>query len=197
MTTHAVFTAPALDASSLDPAARQERLAGRVGRLRTRTGTGSLDRWLLLVGGVLIPLGFLLVIMGWIGASRTPYLFEQIPYMISGGLLGIALVFAGGFVYFAYWQTLLVRESRTAREDLQAALARIEVLLASGAVGAPDVAVPAPNGLVTGLVATSTGSMLHRPDCAVVAGRTNLRAASADEPGLTACGLCEPLAASS
>lgn len=190
MTTTSVFDAPATD-----PAARQERLAGRVGRLRTRTGTGSLDRWLLLLGGVLLPLGFLVIVMGWIGAAGTPYLFEQVPYLISGGLLGSALVFAGGFVYFAYWQTLLVRESRTAREDLQAALARIEALLATGAAGA-SLAPTTTNGQ-TGLVATSTGSMIHRPDCAVVAGRTNLRPAAPDEPGLTACGLCQPLAVTS
>ena len=188
--TTSVYNAPVVDSS-----ARQERLAGRVSRLRTRTGAGSLDRWLLLTGGVLIPLGFLVVVMGWIGASRTPLLFEQIPYMISGGLLGLALVVAGGFVYFAYWQTLLVRESRTAREDLQAALGRLEVLLSASLTGGASSAPTTPNG-PSGLVVTATGSMLHRPDCAVVAGRPNLRAASPDEPGLTACGLCDPLAVS-
>jgi hypothetical protein len=186
--TTSVYNAPVIDSS-----ARQERLAGRVSRLRTRTGTGSLDRWLLLTGGVLIPLGFLVVVLGWIGASRTPLLFEQIPYMISGGLLGLALVVAGGFVFFAYCQTLLVRESRTAREDLQAALARLEVLLSASLTGGASTAPTTPNGQ-PGLVVTATGSMLHRPDCAVVVGRTNLRAASPDEPGLTACGLCDPLA---
>ena len=189
------MTTTALNAPVLDSTARQERLAGRVSRLRTRTGTGNLDRWLLLLGGVLIPLGFLLVVMGWIGASRTPYLFEQIPYMISGGLLGIGLVFAGGFVYFAYWQTLLVRESRTAREDLAAALSRLEHLLAVSVAGTAAEAAAANGESHTGLVATATGSMIHRPEFAVVAGRTNLRAASPDEPGLTACGLCEPLTA--
>jgi hypothetical protein len=179
----------------LDPVARQERLAGRVGRLRTRGGGGNLDRWLLLTGGVLMPLGFLLVVLGWIGASRTPLLFEQIPYMISGGLLGLALVFTGGFVYFAYWQTLLVRESRTAREDLQASLGRLEALLAAGGAVGQAANPDNVNGHVSGLVATATGTMLHRPECAVVAGRPNLRAASPDEPGLTACGLCEPLVA--
>jgi hypothetical protein len=179
----------------LGPAARQERLAGRVGRLRTRGGDGNLDRWLLLLGGVLMPLGFLLVVLGWIGASGTGLLFEQIPYMISGGLLGLALVVAGGFVYFAYWQTLLVREGRTAREDLQASLARVEELLAASLTGVASTAAVSANGQ-PGLVATSTGSMVHRPDCAVVAGRPNLRAASPDEAGLTACGLCDPLAVS-
>lgn len=186
------MTTTVYDAPVLDSVARQERLAGRVSRLRTRTGVGNLDRWLLLLGGVLMPLGFLLVIMGWIGASRTPLLFEQIPYMISGGLLGIALVFVGGFVYFAYWQTLLVRESRTAREDLQAALSRLEVLLAANLTGGASTAPASPNGQ-PGLVATATGSMLHRPECAVVVGRPTLRAASPDEPGLSACGLCDPL----
>ncbi len=179
---------------SVDPAARQERLASRVARLRSRGGGGNLDRWLLLVGGVLMPLGFLVVTLGWIGASGTPLLFEQIPYLISGGLLGLALVFAGGFVYFAYWQTLLVRESRTAREDLQASLSRLEVMLSASLSNGAATAPVAPNGQA-GLVATATGSMVHRADCAVVVGRKNLRPASADEPGLTPCGLCQPLTA--
>ena len=189
------MTTSVYNATAIDSSARQERLAGRVSRLRTRTGAGSLDRWLLLTGGVLIPLGFLVVVMGWIGASRTPLLFEQIPYMISGGLLGLALVVAGGFVYFAYWQTLLVRESRKGREDLQASLARLETLLASGAMiggsfdGGPAVGS---NGHAQ-YVATATGTMIHRPDCVAVANRPNLRAVPADAPGLTACGLCEPL----
>src|SRR4051812_35297534 len=188
-------TAPETGTEAVDPMVRQERLAGRVGKLRTRSGSRNLDRWLLLTGGALMPLGFLLIILGWIGASGTPLLFEQIPYLISGGLLGLALVFAGGFVYFAYWQTLLVRESRTAREDLQASLARVEALLAAGAGMSVDV--PSQGGGYNGpapLVVPATGTMPHRPDCAVVAGRPNLREASPDEPGLTACGLCDPLA---
>ena len=186
----------AVGAETTDPLVRQERLAGRVGRLRSRGGNGSLDRWLLLTGGALMPLGFLLVLLGWAGASHTPLLFEQIPYMISGGLLGVALVFAGGFVYFAYWLTLLVRESRKGREDLQASLSRLEALLASGAMlGGSFEGVPqAGNNGHAQYVATATGTMIHRPDCVAVANRPNLRAVSPDAPGLTACGLCEPLA---
>src|SRR3954469_6894409 len=193
-------TAPEADpyaaTEAVDPMVRQERLAGRVGKLRTRSGSRNLDRWLLLTGGALMPLGFLLIILGWVGASHTPLLFEQIPYMISGGLLGIALVFAGGFVYFAYWMTLLVRESRTAREDLQASLSRLENLLASGAMIGGSFApadYDSSNGHAS-FVATATGTMIHRPDCVAVANRDGLRAVSPDTPGYTACGLCEPLA---
>src|SRR5207245_1527483 len=40
-----------------DAGARQARLSRAVARLRSRSGSGSLDRWLLVVGGTLAPLG--------------------------------------------------------------------------------------------------------------------------------------------
>jgi CHASE3 domain sensor protein len=98
--------------------ARRERLAARAQALRTRARAGTFDRWLLIVGGVLVPLGILLVVLGWLGASNTPVVFEQIPFVISGGLLGLALVFIGVMTYFAYWLTLLIRESREQRRQL-------------------------------------------------------------------------------
>ena len=182
-------------AEKQDALARQERLAGRVSRLRSRRSDGNRDRWLLLTGGALMPLGCLFVLLGWVGAAGTPLVFEQIPYMISGGLLGVSLVFCGGFVYFAYWQTVLVRESRTGRENLQASFVRLELLLTGS--GNVDFG---PGG--TGgdghqrFVATATGSMIHRPNCSAVADRPNLRVVSPQTPGLTLCGLCTPFAVS-
>src|SRR3954470_10799412 len=161
------MSAPAQTLSKAPGAAaeRQTRLATRVKTLRTRAAAGQLDRWLLVVGGVLLPLGVLLIVLGWVGASRTILPFEQIPYLVSGGLLGLAFVIIGGFVYFAYWQTLLVRDNRAERQDLLDALGRIERLLANGAVAGG-------NGRATSydeeqLVATETGSMIHRQDCPV------------------------------
>ena len=186
--------------TTIDADLRQERLASNVQGLRVPRATFSFsDRWMLVVGGTLLPLGVLLVLLGWYGASHTVLLFEQVPYLISGGVLGLALVIGGGFVYFAYWMTLLVRESRTAREDLQASLSRLENLLASGAmigggyIAAHDDSAESYNGH-TSFVATATGTMIHRPDCVAVANRDGLRAVSPDTPGYTACGLCEPLA---
>ncbi len=177
--------------TTLDTAAllRQERLAEQVGGLRGRRGLAS-DRWMLLAGGLLLPLGLVLVLLGWWGASHTVFLFEQVPYLLSGGVLGLALVIAGGFVYFAYWLTLLVRESRLGREELAAALLRVERLLEQGA--APRTA-RTPGAASGRLVATKAGTMLHRPDCVAVDGRDNLRSVTADTPGLTPCKLCDPL----
>jgi hypothetical protein len=172
-------TAPIAEASP------STRLASRVARLRTRAAAGQYDRWLLIIGGFLLPLGVLVIILGWVGASHTPYLFQQNDYLISGGVLGLGLVVAGGFVYFAYWLTLMVRESRSRDRELVSALGRIESLLAGG-----SAAVPAAAGE---LVATATGTMLHRPDCPIVAGRDNLRRVRAGTPGFEPCKICQPL----
>src|SRR3546814_4469072 len=78
------------------------------------------------MGGVIAPLGVVIVLLGWLGASRTPHVFEQVPYLISGGLLGIALVFLGAFFYFAHWLTELVREHRTQSAAIVDALTRLQ-----------------------------------------------------------------------
>ena len=167
------------------------RLADSISRLRTRAAGGGLDRWLLIIGGTLMPLGVLLILLGWLGASRTPFPFEQTPYLISGGILGLAFVISGGFVYFAYWQTIRVRESRTQTQEITSALARVEALLASGASTAGGPAVTA------GFVATPNGSIFHRPDCPVVAGRTDLSKVDPKRTKLEPCRICTPLETSS
>ena len=185
--------------TSLDPAltgarsteqgrSRSARLAERVARLRTRSTTGAYDRWLLIIGGVLMPLGVLLILLGWLGASHTPLPFEQTPYLISGGLLGLGLVFAGGFVYFAYWQTVRIRESREQTAQLTSALGRLEALLTTAGVAGNDSAA------TTTYVATANGSIFHRQECTVVAGRTDLRRIDPDRDGLAPCRICDPLA---
>lgn len=167
-------------------------LAEQVRAIRGRGRTGRADVWMLYVGGTLMPLGGLLILLGWLGASRTPFLFEQTPYLISGGLLGVALVIAGGFVYFGYWQSLRIRESRQQSEELTAAVARLETLLASGhSVADGDSGAGAQTAR---FVATPQGSIFHRPDCTIVAGRTQLRRVDPDRDDLSPCQICEPLA---
>jgi hypothetical protein len=189
-----------------ESAGRQDRLASAVRGLRTKAGGTDGARLLLFFGGILLPLGFVVILLGWIGASHTVNLFEQIPYAISGGMLGMALVFAGGFCYFAYWLTQLVYAARRDNADTRILLERIEELLASGASFS---AVPAVDGAATRgrlsaapattsatFFATPTGTMFHVASCPAVAGRENLREVDGDEEGLTPCKICEPLASS-
>jgi hypothetical protein len=180
-------TTPPTFASSA--ASRIDRLSEQVQRLRTRASSGGLDRWLLVVGGVLMPLGVILILLGWAGAARTPLPFEQNDYLISGGILGLALVVAGGFTYFAYWQTVRIRESRAQAAELTSAVNRLEALLSGGAAAGGAVAAPKQQTFV----ATATGSIFHRPDCAAVAGREDLTKVDAAKTKLRPCRICTPL----
>ena len=122
-------------------AARYATLTARAQGLRTRSGAGDHSRWLAPVGAILTSLGFALVILGWMGSSRTVLVFEQLPYLISGGLLGLGFVIAGAFAFFAHWLTLVLQEARRDRqqsERMAASLERIEALLSARAADEGD-----------------------------------------------------------
>jgi hypothetical protein len=178
-------------------AKRLQRLADGVRQLRTGGALRLNERILMVLGGVLAPLGLVLILVGWNGAAHTPNLFEQIPYAISGGLFGLGLLFLGSFCYFAHWTTELVKEHRAQSAAIVEAISRLEdVVRQQGpAVATAD---PSATGISTALngvalVATEKGTMAHRPDCVVVAGKAGLRAVAADEQ-LVPCKLCDPYA---
>jgi hypothetical protein len=97
---------------------RYEGLTKRAQGLRvSRRPSGPV--LLLVIGSVLTSLGLLLVALGWLGASHTILVFEQIPYLISGGIFGGCLVVAGSLTYFAYWVTKVNDQSRRAADSLE------------------------------------------------------------------------------
>ena len=90
-----------------------EDLGSRLERIKARrVQRPPNDRWMLVLGGTLLPLGLASVVLGWAGVTHTVYLYDQLTYLASGSLVGLALVIVGGFVYFTYWQTVQVREAR-------------------------------------------------------------------------------------
>jgi hypothetical protein len=165
---------------------RQARLAAAVKNLRTRQSLTSMpvDRWVLIVGAIMVPLGVALIILGWYGASHKPLIIQQFPYLISGGILGLGLMITGGLAYFGYWITRLVHENRDHTQQLLLAIEKL------GALAIEDEApAAAGNGM---LVATATGNMLHRPDCPVVANREGVRRVKANTKGFVPCKICDP-----
>jgi hypothetical protein len=67
-----------------------------------------MNSWLFLrrqwdrVGAwVAIGLGALTLLLGWIGVSHTAYPAEQLPYIVSGGLLGIFLLGVGATLWLS------------------------------------------------------------------------------------------------
>jgi len=45
--------------------------------------------------------GIAAVVIGWIGSQGTIFTFEQVPYLISGGLLGTCLVVVGAALWIS------------------------------------------------------------------------------------------------
>lgn len=158
------------------------------------------DRVLAMAGATALPLGFVAIFLGWYGASRTPFLFEQVPYLISGGLLGVALVLAGGLLFFGSWFARLAEQDRIASQDLVDALTDLHDAVVEQAqafatgvsASAPTATVGSASGGPRTLVATPTGAMAHRPECSVVASRDSLITVSPPAEGYRPCKMCEP-----
>ena len=181
------------DTAEQESLGRLERLGDAVSRIRGGRRIDA-DRLQLIGGGVLAVLGIIAILLGWYGAANTGFGFEQTPYLISGGLLGLALVFLGGFVYFAYWVTRLVRESRAQSDRATEILDQIAETLNGSA---PRPARRSSRAIAGGsdgtFVATRNGNLFHRADCTVVAGRDKLRRVTATTRGLKPCAICDPL----
>ena len=168
---------------------RERRLASAMASLRTRTQGTDAARVLMIIGSIATPLGLILIFLGWMGASHTPNLYEQIPYSISGGMLGLGVVFAGGFAYFAYWMTQLVHATRRDTAETRAVLERIEALLSGGATASSVVADLVPS---REYVATAKGTLYHRPECASVAGKQGVKKVDPSKTTLSPCKICNP-----
>lgn len=85
------------------------------GRARLRAGLGA-------VGTLLMACGIAAILFAWWGTAHTGYVFEQIPYLVSGGLLGLGLFGVGGFLYFGSWLTRLMEEQRQTAQALRSLL---------------------------------------------------------------------------
>lgn len=126
------------DVDDTEQHARLAEFQAEVDRLRIRGSAPTTEQRLLLAGLVLMPFGLVLVLVGWFGASGTTNLTDQVPYLLSGGLLGLGLTIVGAALflryslarYLRYWLMRLIYEERTSTDRSVDALARIEALLA-------------------------------------------------------------------
>jgi hypothetical protein len=70
------------------------------------------------VAGALVGAGFVLIALSWYGSATLTYLQGQFPYLVSGGMGGLALVLTGMTV-------LLLQTVRRESARQQAQLARL------------------------------------------------------------------------
>jgi hypothetical protein len=144
------------------------------------------------VGWVLVALGAIAIFFGWYGVSGQSLTAKQLPYLVSGGLSGIALVVIGAvFLAADHLRRQVGRLDGIERkvDDLYALLVLEPTPVA---VGADEVATDLGTA---GFVALPTGSTYHRPTCALVAGKPDVRtvdAAAIASDHLEPCPVCDP-----
>ena len=125
---------PTIDVPSEPSTSRRLRFRAAISELAERSTSNDLVRWMLVPGSIAVLLGFNIMLFGWFGASRTAREIEQIPYLISGGLVGLAFVVLGGLLLVStFWVAVLRKlqeesdqHSRTELEQLQARIAELE-----------------------------------------------------------------------
>ena len=134
-------------------------------------------------GLALAAIGLLAIGIGWNGAAGQLSILGQVPFILSGGLIGISFVVLGAAM-------LIVQSAREDRAMLEAKLDLLtEAVLEAGGRRSPD----APQDL-SGLVVAGTASF-HSPGCRLVDGReetTYLTPVEAMGRGLKACRVCQP-----
>ncbi len=154
---------------------------------RMRSGFGKFGGRLAVI---LMAVGFIAIAFGYNGASSDARIAAQFPYLISGGLVGIAFITIGA----ALFVTQAYREERM---RLEAKLDELISVIAKGGgigggLGGGRVA-PTPQDLA-GLVVAGSASY-HTPGCRLVDGREEVDYLTPEEARsrlLQACRVCQP-----
>nr|WSY55997.1 hypothetical protein OG999_41575 [Streptomyces sp. NBC_00886] len=152
----------------------------RTARLRT-------VRPALWAGWASLAAGAVLCVLGWYGISGERYAERQLPYLASCTIPGAALIVAGA---------VLLAHGRSAL-----AAARVEelygLLVAAGSAGAEESAqaATAPVAVSGDLLMVPGGTLWHRADCPLVAGKPEAVPVDAKlvaNGELSPCPICEP-----
>lgn len=131
-----------------------------------------------------VGLGFAMIFFAWNGAANVDYPQGQIPFLISGGVGGLALVIVGAI--------LIVVEN--ARRDRASVTQRLDEMNASLEKLA-RVMVAQGNGFSADGMVVAGATSFHRGDCRLVQGRDEAERLSrneAEERGLSPCRICKP-----
>ena len=70
---------PTTEPSTNGAGTRQQRLAAAVKNLRTRQSFSSIpvDRWVLIAGAIMVPLGIALILLAWYGAAHKALIIHD------------------------------------------------------------------------------------------------------------------------
>jgi hypothetical protein len=153
-------------------------------------------------GWIITGIGVLLIFIGYLGVSRESLVAKQIPYLISGGIGGIALVGIGA----VFLGTEDIRRDSGRLDRLEAMVNELHTVLLARADAPPIDATRAQdepvtstsggnNGQAVMIVALPVGQSYHRSDCVMIVGKSKAQSVTANDVrdrGLKPCRLCEP-----
>jgi hypothetical protein len=79
------------------------------------------SQWDRTAAVVLAAAGLVALLVAWIGVSSTIFTYKQMPYVVSGGLLGVCLVSIAG----ALWRSADLRDAWRKLDALEELVAQI------------------------------------------------------------------------
>jgi len=116
-----------------DWSSRVEEFLAGVYALHVPSQTERRERRLYLAAIVLVLAGIVIIWLGWWGASGTKYVYQEIPYVVSGGIFGVALVFLGASLFaryslarlFRFWLARVVADQQVQTDRVVDAIASL------------------------------------------------------------------------
>jgi hypothetical protein len=136
------------------------------------------------LGVLLCLIGFIALFLGWNGAASKNVIMAQFPFLISGGLAGLAIVVIGAAM-------LIVQNAREDRARLEATLERLITAVEHNAGGA----APRRASVSDGSMVLAGLASYHRLDCTLPAAREEAHLLSLDDAlarGIEPCRVCRP-----
>ena len=79
-------------------------------------------QWDRLLGIAAVVAGAVTLLVGYLGVSGTSYTAEQLPYIVSGGLVGVVLLAGGGTL----WLSADLRDEWLVLADIRTELQRLD-----------------------------------------------------------------------
>lgn len=147
---------------------------------------GRRDRFADLSYVALIASGFVLIFLGWNGAASYNDTPGQIPYLISGGLAGLAAVFYGCTAMIVRTIKRAQADQKSELQQIASAMKQVASSLSWGGNG---------NGSESADLVVVGASSFHLPTCRTITGRSEvarLPRTEAESQGLERCRICEP-----
>lgn len=138
-----------------------------------------------LLGFVLVTAGHVIIGVAWNGSASINFVQGQIPYMLSGGFMGLGMIVTGCVL-------LLLATIRAEREIVTELFSDMSRLLGRNLARAQFSSNGAGDSDGQVVAAQST---YHRAECKVLVGKeglTTVTVQQAEAEGLEACRVCNP-----